>query len=242
MPAVLWPAAVNCAMASASVLHTSRRLVVPRRHALPPPQLARNAPVAHVLHPVAVGVRTLRMQLHAAVVHHLQGGFGQLHLHEPLEREARLDHRIGALAVAHLVRDVLGLHQPAPSPPAPSRFSCAREAVLADVELRRGAQGAVRRPGCRWSPTCASCPARSRSGRAQASPSGSPYRTRAPRTHRRSPGSRGPISGTSTACLSGGVALVLRDCTATAVSPRIVSGRVVAMVTNSNPPSTPGSG
>jgi hypothetical protein len=86
--------------------------VVPRGNALAPPQLAADAPVAHVLHPVAVGVgEFLRMQFHLAAHHHVQRGLRHLaHLHEPLQRQARLDDGIGAFARAHLVHDVLRLH------------------------------------------------------------------------------------------------------------------------------------
>ena len=88
----------------------SRREIV-GRNLLTPPQLARDAPVAHVLHPVPVDVLELRgNQTHRVVHNGLQCGFGQLvHLQEPLHRQLRLDGDAGPLGVAHVVRIGLDL-------------------------------------------------------------------------------------------------------------------------------------
>ena len=59
---------------------------VPGRDAVAPPQLARDAPVADVAHPVEVGLRpALGDELGLALLDRLDGRLGQrLHLHEPL--------------------------------------------------------------------------------------------------------------------------------------------------------------
>ena len=78
------------------------RSVIIGRDAMSPPQLARDAPVVDVFHPVAVGV--LELFGDKAAHDGFQGWFGQmLHLEEPLQRDFRLDHRFGAFGGAHLV-------------------------------------------------------------------------------------------------------------------------------------------
>jgi hypothetical protein len=92
-----------------------RRLAIEHRNAVPPPDLAADAPVADVLHPVEIHlVPALGHEAHAAVLDRLDGRPGQrLHLHEPLRRQPRLDHRVAAVAVPHRVRVVVDLHQQA---------------------------------------------------------------------------------------------------------------------------------
>ena len=78
-----------------------------------PPQLAGDAPVLDVFHPVAVAVFEFGWVELDGVVHHMvEGGLGQLfHGDEPLHGEARLDDGAGALGAAHLVGVVLDLDQ-----------------------------------------------------------------------------------------------------------------------------------
>ena len=82
--------------------HLAAVLAGPGRDPVAPPDLARDAPVADVLHPVEVG-RGPRLgdDARAAVAHRGDGRLGQrLRLHEPLAREVGLDHGLAAVAVA----------------------------------------------------------------------------------------------------------------------------------------------
>ncbi len=80
---------------------------VPRRNAMSPPQLPRDAPVMDVLHPVQVRLPVvLRRELDVAFLHRCDGLVRQrLDLHEPLRRKSRLNHGLAAVAVAHGSRD-----------------------------------------------------------------------------------------------------------------------------------------
>ena len=73
------------------------------RNLLTPPKLARDAPVAHVLHPHPVHILEFgRVQAHGVVFHHFQRGLGEvLHFHEPLQAELGLNHRLSALRGLH---------------------------------------------------------------------------------------------------------------------------------------------
>ena len=85
----------------------------PRRNLMSPPQLAADAPVLHVFHPVTVAVFEFgRVELHGVIHHRIQRRLRQFfHRQEPLQRQTRLDHGIGALAASHLVGVVLNLHE-----------------------------------------------------------------------------------------------------------------------------------
>src|SRR5690606_5694921 len=76
------------------------RLTVPDRNAVAPPQLARDAPVLDVVHPVQVDAgEAFRDEAQLAGARDLGRRLGQrLHLDEPLGRDQRLDHRLAALA------------------------------------------------------------------------------------------------------------------------------------------------
>ena len=75
----------------------------PGRDAVSPPDLAGDAPVADILHPVVVGILPLfRQDAGLAAFDGLHGLFGQrCHLDVPLQREVGLDHGLAAVAVAH---------------------------------------------------------------------------------------------------------------------------------------------
>ena len=72
------------------------------RYALTPPELAADAPVAGILHPVAVGVAVLvGDEFDQAVLHACKGPRGEFfHLEEPLCAEPGLDDGIGPLRIA----------------------------------------------------------------------------------------------------------------------------------------------
>ena len=73
------------------------------RDPLPPPQLAGDAPVAGILHPMAVSVAVfVRDELDPAGFHLVKGlGCKFTHLEEPLCGQFRLDHGISPLRIPH---------------------------------------------------------------------------------------------------------------------------------------------
>ena len=79
---------------------------VPHRDAVPPPQLARDVPVAQPLQPLHVGVDPARRPEGDAAVHGSLSGrpLQLLHGHEPLlAGDPRLDLRVASIAVPHAV-------------------------------------------------------------------------------------------------------------------------------------------
>ncbi len=93
----------------------SAALAVEGGDAVAPPELAGDAPVLDVLHPVEVGLDpALGMELDLSAGDRLDGGLGQgLHAHEPLVGETGLHRHAATLGVAYLVHVVLDLHQKA---------------------------------------------------------------------------------------------------------------------------------
>src|ERR1043166_9812479 len=75
------------------------------RDAMSPPQLARDVPVADVLHPVLEGrVPALRNDPEPCLAIRREHRLGErLHLHEPLIAQARLDDRVAAVAAPQRV-------------------------------------------------------------------------------------------------------------------------------------------
>ena len=88
-------------------------VAVPRGDLMTPPQLAGDAPVVDVLHPVDIRLgEALGHELDGAVLHHADGFLGQRrHLHEPLGRDQRLHVVVAAVAGAHIVAVRLRLDQ-----------------------------------------------------------------------------------------------------------------------------------
>ena len=91
------------------------RLVIPRRNAVAPPQLAGNTPVLNVTHPGEIHVFVLLgHELDAAVFHGGNGRLGQrLGGHIPLVGQPGLDHHAGAIALGRLQAVRLDLLQQA---------------------------------------------------------------------------------------------------------------------------------
>ncbi len=87
--------------------------IEPGRNAVAPPQLAADAPVLDVVHPVAIGVDPVRRhEGNRTVLDQLQATTRQLvHLHEPLVGQIGLDHLAGTVAARHLQLVRLGLDQ-----------------------------------------------------------------------------------------------------------------------------------
>ena len=83
--------------------------------AVAPPELAGDAPIADVLHPVEVRLfKALGDEDQFPVLRHLDGGLGQgLHLHKPLGGDEGLDVIVAAVAGAHIVLERLDLDQQA---------------------------------------------------------------------------------------------------------------------------------
>ena len=130
--------------------HIARRLPIGRRgivsrDAMPPPELATDAPILHVLHPVAIGVLELRRVETDLVVHHrIECRLSQtVHFQEPLHGELRLDGHIGTLGEAHLVRVILCFLEQSGSIKVTDDLFADSEAIHADVELARGSDGAI---------------------------------------------------------------------------------------------------
>jgi hypothetical protein len=80
-----------------------------------PPELARDAPVVNVVHPLEVSLLVhLRREADVFLPDSFLGLVGQrLNLHKPLRGKARLDDRLAAVAVAHAVGVVLDFAQEA---------------------------------------------------------------------------------------------------------------------------------
>ena len=116
---------------------------------MPPPQLAADAPVPDVLHPVLVHpCEPLRHQSNLAPLHQLQRRPRQrLHPHEPLPAHQRLHHLVAPLAMPHRVPVRLHpLQQPLPLQPFDNRLP-GLEAVQARIRPRLSAHRPVQVDG-----------------------------------------------------------------------------------------------
>ena len=84
-------------------------LAVPRRYAVAPPELARDAPVAYVLHPLIVDVRPLLGdELYLSGLHRGDARVSKrARADEPLLGEVRLHDGVAAVAVSDGVAEVL---------------------------------------------------------------------------------------------------------------------------------------
>ena len=121
-------------------------LDVPSGNTVTPPKLARNTPVLNILQPLAVGVLVLiRIELDFVVHDGRQCNIGKmLHLEEPLQREARLNSRVGiALRIPHLVGVVLHLFHKACCLEVFGNLLAAGKAVHANIERRLLGNGAI---------------------------------------------------------------------------------------------------
>ena len=78
-----------------------------------PPQLARDAPVADVAHPLEIGIRPIRRnEFRPALFNSRNRRLGErLDLHKPLRRQQRFDDGVAALAMSDVVLQRLGAHQ-----------------------------------------------------------------------------------------------------------------------------------
>ena len=81
--------------------------------AVAPPDLAADAPIADVLHPVEIdALPAFGLDGDLALAHRLDGRLGEgPHPHEPLLRQAAVHHRVATVAVADLVLVVLDLDE-----------------------------------------------------------------------------------------------------------------------------------
>ena len=117
------------------------------RDAVSPPQLAADAPVLNVLHPVAVGVHIFgRIELNLTFQHRWQSDVGKmLHREEPLLAETRLHSRVLiALRIAHLIVIVLNLLHQARCLQVEGNLLAHLHAVLTHIESCLLREGAVR--------------------------------------------------------------------------------------------------
>ena len=118
---------------------------VPRRDAVAPPELARDAPVADVVHPLEIGLGPVgRNERDAAGFHRLDGLLGQrLGLDEPLRGDQRLHDGLAALALAHVEGVVFRLDQRAARFQVLEDAAAGFEAVQAGVGAGGGGHDAV---------------------------------------------------------------------------------------------------
>ena len=86
---------------------------IPHRNAVSPPQLAADAPILNVFHPVKIGfVEAFRHDFGATFAHSGDGGRGQrLGFDKPLSADQRLDNRVAAFATPDLHQMRLGFRQ-----------------------------------------------------------------------------------------------------------------------------------
>ncbi len=108
-------------VAGGEILHVERLgvlepvelvLVIPHRDLVAPPELAADAPVLEVLHPVGVGLGpALGAELDLAGCHRVGGFLDAGILEEPLHRNARLDRHVRALGEADVVLIFLHLDE-----------------------------------------------------------------------------------------------------------------------------------
>ena len=89
------------------------RIAVIGRDAVAPPELAGNAPIADVFHPVIIRfVKALRHELDLTRAHCCKCRFcKRLHVHKPLFGNQRFHRGMAAIAGAHIVRIGLYLHE-----------------------------------------------------------------------------------------------------------------------------------
>ncbi len=78
-----------------------------------PPQLAGNAPVADVPHPLEIGIRPIcRNEFRPALFNSRNRRFRErLDLNKPLRRQQRFDNGVAALAMSDVILQRLGAHQ-----------------------------------------------------------------------------------------------------------------------------------
>src|SRR4029450_12402657 len=93
-------------------------VAVPGGNLVTPPELARDAPGADVLHPVEVHLRVaVGLEPHTAVSHDVEGRCSQvLHVAPPLQGDQRLDPVAGAVAEADRMPERLAGLEAAPPP------------------------------------------------------------------------------------------------------------------------------
>ena len=119
---------------------------------MPPPKLARDTPIADVLHPIEIVAReALRRELDQTFVDHTERLAGNrlavvvllIDGHEPLQADQRLNDRVAAFAVADAVRVRLNLDQMAPFVQIADDRLAAFEAVHPNIRPGVLAHGAV---------------------------------------------------------------------------------------------------
>ena len=106
---------------------------------MPPPELPGDAPVVDILHPAVIIAREpLRHETDVAVPRRRDGGRGErFHLHPPLHREHRLQHRAPPLGVRHGMAMRLRLEE------------LARRREIVEHASARFLNGQARVPSCR---------------------------------------------------------------------------------------------
>ena len=115
------------------------------RDPVSPPELARDTPILDIGHPVAIDIFELGGDVSDLVIlDSLEGRAGErLHLDEPLHREFRFDHDIGALRVTHLVDIIFDLLYEVGSGEIFHDLLADIEAIHADIHSAGFGDGAI---------------------------------------------------------------------------------------------------
>ena len=94
-------------------LRAGRVVAVPHRHAMTPPDLPRDVPVANAFQPVHIhGFPAVGQNAQLTATQYVERLIGErTHAHEPLIGQARLHHGVAAIAMTHRVRVRLDLDQ-----------------------------------------------------------------------------------------------------------------------------------
>ena len=179
---------------------------VPDRDPVAPPQLARDAPVVHVVDPVEVALapaRPGRSRTRPSRTASPAALRQRLDLDEPLQRQPRLDRRLAPRAVADRVhvRPLLGDDPALLAQRGDDRRPCL-EPVQPLERAVRGDHAALVHDGERSAGRAAGR-SRSRSGRAPGSPSPRRCRTPGRRARRRRSGSAGRSAAARPRCRPG---------------------------------------
>ena len=135
-----------------------------------PPELARDAPVADVVHPLEVGLRSSSPgRTRSRRLDRGDGLLGErLRFDEPLRGDERLDDGLAALALAEAERVVLDLDEQAERFEIGDDALAGLEAVEPGVGAGGGGHAARRRRSPGSSADCGACRLRNRWDRARA--------------------------------------------------------------------------
>src|SRR5438477_12480495 len=93
--------------------HKISLFVIPGRNSVSPPELATDAPISDIFHPVAIKIFELEgIKFYFFIDNCIKGGLVKFfHINPPLQGEAILHHHVCSLAESNLVRVILDFYQ-----------------------------------------------------------------------------------------------------------------------------------